>query len=292
MIKQSDVTIIIPLFLKTKEQAFAAKQCIYSLLETCNCPLILAVNDLDLEDEGQTVDLTEFESQIGDRIQLMFLTRQGQCGAVNAAVASCETPWVFVTNQDMIYAPGWFEKLVTHRREGQFSIDIEHLGGPVSPMLIEPQDGAPTFQKFFAGGAGGDFNKEAWLEFAKNHKGSGVRKGFNLPFLISRELWNIVDGYDIKYDPWGSNSDSDLEYKIRLAGEQPYQNTDCVVYHFSQISGTFEPKNRPSWEHNWKYFKEKWGFERTDDGIWTADFHLPTKEEGRIFLPWWENFFK
>lgn len=31
----------------------------------------------------------------------------------------------------------------------------------------------------------------------------------------------------------------------------------------------------------------KWGFDRTDDGIWEASFEIP--DEGRIFRPKWEG---
>ena len=78
----------------------------------------------------------------------------------------------------------------------------------------------------------------------KEHMGyGGLRTGFNLPFLIKRELWDMVGGYDINYDPWGSNGDSDLEYKIRLAGVQPYQNTNSIVYHFSHLTSIKKAKS-------------------------------------------------
>ena len=99
-------------------------------------------------------------------------------------------------------------------------------------------------------------------------------------------MWDTIGGYDINFDPWGSNGDSDLEYKIKLAGIQPYQSQDAVVYHFSQTSGTFSPENQGYWKKNWDYFIEKWGFERTDNGIWEATFDIPTE---RIFKPIWEG---
>ncbi len=113
--------------------------------------------------------------------------------------------------------------------------------------------------------------------------------GFNLPFLIKKELWDLVGGYDVAYDPWGSNSDSDLEYKLKLAGVEMFQNTNCPVYHFSQTSGTFEPRNQSYWSKNWNYFKEKWGFERTDDGIWEAIFEIPMDK--LKYHPFWEGFY-
>ena len=185
-----------------------------------------------------------------------------------------------ISNDDMIFPPGWFEKLTSLIRDEVC----------ISPQLVEPRSGAPTFITHFCGGAGGDFDKQKFIDFAANHSDHRIRTGFNLPFLMKRELWDLVGGYDIDYDPWGSNSDSDLEYKIRLTGTQPYQNTNCLVYHFSQTSGTFEPRNQGAWQKNWQYFIDKWGFPRTDNGIWEANFGIP-QPPVRKFVPWWAGFY-
>ena len=204
--------------------------------------------------------------------------------AVNAAVATTNTEWIMVSNDDMIYPFGWWEEL-TFPMEGREEIMC------ISPKLIEPRDGAPTFEKQFFGGAGGDFNKVGWLEFARSYEKKVIplRAGFNLPFLIKRELWDTIQGYDINYRPWGSNADSDIEYKIRLAGVQPYQNTNCIVYHFSNTTPTFSSENRPYWQKNWDYFIEKWGFERagTSEGIWEATFDIP--EDKLKYRPSWKG---
>lgn len=263
MIDIKDVTIIIPHLGKSEESRYALGQCTASLHETVpDMKKIVVVNGMVFDEKFDLYSCPENTS-------IMTLQEQGQCKAVNAAVATTNTPWIFITNDDMIYAPGWFEKLT------------ENIGDKlcVSPQLVEPREGAPTFVEYFCGGAGGDFDKSKWIQYAYAHSLAGghqIRTGFNLPFLIKRELWDTIGGYDINYDPWGSNGDSDLEYKIRLAGVQPYQNTNCVVYHFGQTSGTFHPDNRPYWQKNWDYFIEKWGFERESaPKIWTADFDIP-----------------
>jgi len=272
MIKRSDVVIIIPHFGGSKESEYAYEQCILSLNETVpDVKKIVVKNGAKCMHEGN-----------------LRIETQGQNAAVNLGVSIAKTPWVMVTNDDMIYSPGWFERISSF------------LGGDVlciSPKLIEPnQQHAPTFDYYFCGGAGGDFDKTKWLEFAKGvmEKPEGasisasLRTGFNLPFLIRKDIWDTIGGYDENYDPWGSNGDSDLEYKIRLAGVQPYQDIRCVVYHFSQTSGTGNPENRPYWAKNWDYFISKWGFPRTDDGIWEANFLMP-KLPVRVFVPEWEK---
>lgn len=287
MIKQEDLTIIIPHFGSTPEQRYALEECLISLAETVpNTKKIIAINGRCYK-EGFFI--IPKHPQMLNNVEVIELEAQGQCKAVNAAAAIVSTDWLMVTNDDMIYAPGWLEKLTVVS-----GIDLKLYPAPVlciSPKLVEPRPGAPTFETYFCGGAGGDFDLEKWLAYEKQRPLSTkpVVTGFNLPFIIKKKLWDIVEGYDINYDPWGSNSDSDLEYKIRLAGIQPYQNQNCAVYHFGQTSGTFEPQNNSYWGKNFQYFIDKWGFPRTDNGIWEANFEMPEKE--RIFRPWWEGFF-
>ncbi len=244
MIKQEDVTIIIPHLGATDQQVNALNECLTSLLETCECPIIVAKNG-----EGATP-----YTHVSPRVVGMALEQQGQCMAVNAAVATVNTPWVLVTNDDQVYPPGWFEKLTQTTIDDIATVGIAENVLCLSPQLVEPRAGAPTFLAEFCGGAGGDFDKQKFLNYVEKHESAGVRTGFNTPFLIKKELWDLIQGYDVNYDPWGSNSDSDLEYKIRLAGIQPYQNTNCLVYHFGQNSGTFHPDNRGFWDKNWHYF--------------------------------------
>ena len=268
MIKPSDLTIIIPHLGETKEAEYAFNECYASLRESApEIRIVVAKNGAACPHPRD-----------------VRVVSQGQCKAVNAAVAITNTPWILITNDDMIYSDNWFNNL-----SGVIDVPKAIEISCISPQLVEPRPGAPTFLVEFCGGAGGDFNKQKFLQFASTIRHGEVRTGFNLPFLIKRNLWDTIGGYDINYDPWGSNSDSDLEYKIKLAGVQPYQNTACLVYHFSQTSGTFEPRNDSYRFKNYAYFKEKWGFDRTDTGIWEANFTIPSAAEGRIYLPKWEG---
>lgn len=266
-IDPQDVTIIIPHLGRNEKQEKAFDLCYSSLLR--NSPL------------GMKMKVVKNGNKACPHIRDIRIIEQGQCKSVNAAVAITNTPWIFITNDDMVYGPGWYEKLMEGLDPGY---DL-----CVSPTLIEPNPGAPTFEVKYFGTLETEFNQKAWDEFSKKREDKRIVSGFNLPLLIKRDLWNTVGGYDIAYDPFSSNSDSDLEYKIKLAGIQPLQNKNCVVYHFSQTSGTFEPQNQGYWQKNWEYFKEKWGFYRTDDGIWQASFDIPTRLEGRKFLPEWEE---
>lgn len=272
MIDKSSVTVIIPHLGGTKESEYALSQCLLSLEES-SWPaenIIVSVNGGKCQEHYANVKIDA----------------QGQEKAVNAAATTVNTPWIFVTNDDMQYAPGWWEEL-TFPMEGREEILC------ISPKLIEPRAGAPTFEVYFCGGAGGDFDKQKWLEFAKNYKKNEMplRTGFNLPFLIKKELWDLINGYDVNFSPWGSNSDSCLQTRIMLAGVQPYQNTNAIVYHFSQTSGTGREENRPYWQKNWDYYIEKYGFERASSPeIWVSQNIIDWDK--LKFKPWWLNFYK
>ena len=265
-IKPEDVTIIIPHLGGTDEQEYAYDKCLFSLDED-TFKIITVLNGYD-KNVSNCIH--------GSDIEIM---EQGQCKAVNVAAATVNTPWLFITNDDMIYSKGWFERLTENLTDEVC----------VSPVLVEPQDGAPPFIKHFAGGAGGDFDMKNWEGFAQDYyeKEYGIEEGLNFPLLIKKDLWDMVGGYDVNYDPWGSNSDSDLQAKIHLAGAKTYRNRNCIVYHFSTTSGTFHPDNRKYWQKNWDYFTKKWGFERQADKnkVW---YSLEIIDyEKLIYRPWW-----
>ena len=267
-----DVTIIIP---SMRASEFALEQCTDSLMKTAfdivnkEMGLIVATNGYDPATDGKP-------NQVGD-IHISF---QGQCKAVNAAVAITNTEWIFVSNDDMVYPPNWWEKLsdfVENNRQIKC----------ISPNLVEPRPGAPPFVYFPCGGAGGDFDKDKFYKFADKYRHFKLEEGFNLPFLMKRDLWNLIGGYDINYDPWGSNSDSDLQTKIYLAGEKTWRYHNVIVYHFGQTSGTFHPDNRKHWQKNRDYFIKKWGFPRQGDDqkVWYSKDLIDY--EKLIYKPKW-----
>ena len=154
MIDQSQVSIIIPHISLSRETEFSLKECLQSLIETTsNCKIIVVTNGSKPMNGYKWNNL----NPIYDRVKRIHVEEQGQCKSVNAAIATVNTPWVFVTNNDMVYAPGWWEKMTNDLREDILCI---------SPMLVEPRPGAPTFLVEFCGGAGGDFDKQKWLDYA------------------------------------------------------------------------------------------------------------------------------
>ena len=125
MIKRENVAIIFPHIGGTPESEYAFEQCITSINETEPDIERIAIRN------GEKCDVHR------SRVKII---EQGQCKAVNAGVQTTDKEWLLITNDDMIYPPGWFEKL----------IDINlSVGKPrplcVSPQLVEPRPGSPTF---------------------------------------------------------------------------------------------------------------------------------------------------
>lgn len=242
------------------------KLAVESLRETTDWQIIVVTN-------GNSVkpDLSDIKG-----ISIHLHTRdQGQCGATNigAQVANCD--YLMVSNSDMYYAPGWDKNL-------RFDYPV------FSPNLVEPGDNAgsaPPFLKAALGLTLDVFDKN----LADNHikatigleEARGEEPGFNLPFFIKKDFWNFLGGYDVGFDPWSSNSDTDLQTRINLAGVTPMRLRDVLVYHFSNKSGTFDGTHQAEYQHNLEYFKSKHGFDRDELGsdVWYNKDMLPKDKE-------------
>jgi GT2 family glycosyltransferase len=197
---------------------------------------------------------------------------QGQCQAVNRVAKQAKGDWLFIVNDDMYFPYGW-DKMIDFRISDCFS-----------PNLVEPteQGSAPPFLKINAGNEL-NFNRDMVNYFCLSNKDEKVEHGFNFPVFIKKSLWDKVGGYDEKYDPFGSNGDSDLQCKVVLAGVYPRRNRGVLVYHLGSKSGTQNPENHSYWQRNWDYFIEKWGFPRAENP-W---FYISIPTENK-FHPDWE----
>jgi len=202
----------------------------------------------------------------------MHTSGQGQCVATNIGVQVSSSDYILVSNDDMYYAPGWDKNL-------RFDYPV------FSPNLVEPTNNpgsAEPFLKFAAGYTLKEFNKEMIDGFIKRKTDDlpNDEPGFNLPFFVKRDLWQLLGGYDTAYDPWGSNSDTDLQTRINLAGVTPMRLRDVLVYHFSNKSGTFDGTHQDFYQNNLQFFHDKFGFDRDELGsdVWRNKDMVPTDE--------------
>lgn len=212
---------------------------------------------------------------------------QGQCGATNigAQLASPNTDYLFISNSDMYYAPGWNKNL-------RFDYPA------FSPNLVEPTDNngsAPPFLKFDGGFSLKEFKREDVDQFISDVNQSNTvipsieEVGFNFPVFIRKDVWDTIGGYDVAFDPWGSGSDTDLQMKVELAGITPKRLLDVLVYHFSNKSGTFDGTHQDFWQYNWEYLESKWGFNRDEAGSDTWYCRNMIMQDKLKYHPLWEG---
>ncbi len=267
------VSVIIPtLYEKDGEYL---KLAVESLRETVDWDIIVVTNGMKHKPnlshiKGITVHL--------------HTPKQGQCNAVNvgAQVVNPSTEYIMVSNADMYYAPSWNKNL-------RFEYPV------FSPNLMEPVNNGGSAAPFLKEDGGltlEEFNKAVIDKAVYDSTINGPTEpenGFNLPFFIRKNVWIDIGGYDAAYDPWGSNSDSDLQAKIHLAGIQTKRLRDVIVYHFGQKSGTFVASNQRLWQRNWDYFTDKWGFNRDTLGsdVWYSKDILPIESEHIAYTPPW-----
>jgi glycosyltransferase involved in cell wall biosynthesis len=224
--------------------------CVKSLRKTVDWDIIVVTNGTKAPEKLNIPGITV----------RLHTPQQGQNNAVNIGAQVAQGDWLFVTNDDMYYAPGWDKSL-------RFNESL-----CFSPNLVEPVNNlgsAPPFMKVDGGFTLEEFDKEEVDRMIDNvihaHKTEALinlETGFNLPFFIRKDLFDTIGGYDVGYDPWGSNGDTDFQTKVELAGVTPKRLRDVLVYHFSNKSGTFTPDKQAFWQHNWDYYTQKWGFNR------------------------------
>lgn len=253
------------------------KLAVESLRETTDWDIIVVTNG--------TPHKPNLEHIYGITVHL-HTREQGQCNAVNigSQLVNPSTDYIMVSNSDMYYAPKWSMNL-------RFDYPV------FSPNLVEPTNNhgsAAPFLKLDAGFTLDEFKQTEVDNFIKRYDAifedmtglTGWRDtereepGFNLPFFIRKDFWDLLGGYDRAYDPWGSNSDTDLQTRMNLAGVTPMRLRDVLVYHFSNKTPTFSPENDAFRMHNFDYFKEKFGFDRDELGsdVWYNEDMLPEDE--------------
>lgn len=267
------VTAIIPSLYSVDGEY--VKMCVESLRGTTDWNIVVVTNG---------VEQKPLLDHIKGITQHLHTRDQGQCNAVNigASAASPDTEYLFVINADMYFAPEWNRNL-------RFDYQV------FCPNLSEPVNNAGSAQPFIKVDGGLTLD-EFKRDVVDKHVDSIVRSGpvvpqpgFNLPFFIKKDVWNTIGGYDTAYDPWGSNSDTDLQAKIALAGITPMRYNDMNVYHFSNKSGTFDGTHQEDWQRNWDYFQNKWGFNRDELGsdVWMHKNILPEDRQIIKYQPPW-----
>lgn len=259
------ISIIVPVLINSPETKpdnwLWLKKCIHSIKKNQkeNHEIIVVTN------KGNPVSVPL------EGVKVIHNQPQGQCQAVNLGVAHAENEYVMVIDEDFIFPTNW-EELTEKAKEYPFvSGTLMERGGS---FVVNPCGDIMSFdeQKFEQDAL--ILRKDEW------------ENGFGFPLICTKEFWQSVEGYDEQYDPWGSNCDSDLEYKVMLSGSLPKRWKGTLFYHFAQVSGTFMPEMGGFVQGNISKFERKWGFARArSPEIWSCDFKIP--KEHLLYKPSW-----
>lgn len=261
------ITVVIP-SLASKETKPYLKLCVESLRITTDWDIIVVTNGGHKPYLGDIKGITNH----------IHTRDQGQCNAVNigAQLAVPDTDFIFISNDDMYYAPGWNRNLMFG--------DMKCF----SPNLIEPTNNhgsADPFLKLNAGFTLEEFDKEKVDKFITDFdplENQPLHEhGLNFPLFVDKRFWQFLGGYDVAYDPWSSNSDTDLQTRVNLAGLTPMRMRDVLVYHFSNKSGTFDGSHQDFYQNNIEYFRSKFGFDRDElkSDVWYNKDMIPKDKE-------------
>lgn len=235
--------------------------CVESLRATTDWDIIVVTNGTPTPEPLNIDGIT----------QRLHTRDQGQCNAVNIGAQAANNPdYIFIVNDDMYFAPGWNKWL-----------KFEHPC--FSPNLVEPPNNNGSASPFLKAPVNGytleEFDRTIVDGFIKGATSLIVdsEPGFNFPVFIKKDLWDQLGGYDVAYDPFGSNSDTDLQTRINLAGIVPMRLRDVLVYHFSNKSGTFDGSHQDFYQNNIDYFRDKFGFDRDELGsdVWYNKGMIP-----------------
>lgn len=191
---------------------------------------------------------------------------QGQCRAVNLGVKEASNEYILISDDDVVFPRNW-EDMIEKAKEVEFFsgnfVESGSKGGVAMPFITKDFGNTPD-----------DFN---WEEWEKNEGEDVWENGFGFPLICKKSFWEKIGGYDKNYDPWGSNCDSDLEYKVMIAGVMPKRWRGAPTYHFGQVSGIFQHSDY--WQKNTRYFEQKWGIARAKTPeIWYCDFTINKKQ--------------
>jgi len=204
-------------------------------------------------------------------IKVVHREEQGQCGAVNLGVKNATNEYIYISDDDVVFAPNW-EELTEKAKE------VEFLSGNFMENATKGGAAAP----FVVNNCGTDTNNFDWAKWDNDSltmKEDRWQNGFGFPLICKKSLWEEIEGYDENLDPWGSGCDSDIEYKVALKGIMPMRWRGVLTYHFSQVSGSFtKPEALPFWDRNRRYFEQKFGIARAGSpDIWFCNFKIDGK---------------
>lgn len=182
---------------------------------------------------GLPVNIIVMEGGIGQYRNATTVPKRGKFNYnqyANEGAAKGSADWIMIANNDLHFRDGWLHNLIA-------------AGNPV----VSPHEPNDPRQKGIIGNLSG-------FECGRHFSG--------WCFMISRELWTKIGGFDTDVDFWCS--DDVVIEQVKAAGVKPMLVKDSIVEHLSSVTlnqQTDDAKNDLKWRnvyiYNTKYNKNK-----------------------------------
>ncbi len=197
----------------------------------------------------------------------------GLAMASNIACSYANGEWLMITNEDVIFPPGWEEIM------NKYMIP-ENKNDFFCPNVMEPGRYVPVAEGFIKkdfGNTAKEFDYKGFVKFEKKERSDKKIKAGNGPQFISKALYMKVGGCDPLFRGVPL-VDTDFFIKLRLNGTKFMRTYEWSIYHFSGKGGrlkgdatTTNPQFDLTESDNMKKFISKWGFfPYTEKGLWSA----------------------
>lgn len=181
---------------------------------------------------------------------VQFDSNQGLPRATNVGVYNANREFVLVVNDDNVFPYAWDTNL----------LDVYRDNSVITPNQIEPN---PSMFKQFKienmGRTVEEFNLDLFWEYEQRiqRRGEIDFSGSTLPFMMKKQDYMRIGGWDENYPTNGVVADWDFFLKCKLSNMDMVRTYGCHFYHFAQIATGTERQEVEAIGH--EYARYKWG---------------------------------
>lgn len=219
--------------------------CINSILDSYFYKYIDNIK-ITIVDNNSSDDTIEYISKHYPEIEIIKNKENlGYSAAVNIGMKNTKNDYVIITNNDVVFTEHSIDILLT-------SIKNIPKAGLIGPQQFYPNGKWQRSYGDFSGIKCGlkylfcitlivnIFNKYFYNINNKNRKRKKVEYIDGATLLVSRKIFNVIDGFDEDYFFYGE--DMDFSYKLKIRNYNRYIIPKAIVYHHrggSDIKKTF-----------------------------------------------------
>ena len=237
--KSNKITIICPTYKNLDYFSLFYESYILTKKSSKDIDLIVAINGNDIETK---------QFCITNNINYTIQEKLGMYSATNLASQKITDGYMMIVNDDI-----YLDEL--------FFIELEPLLSPNAVLIsksIQPIVAGGTFRDFHNYGDSYDnFDKEGFLKYCKKVKTTDLKfHNFGVVYLIHKNNWFTVNGFDENFDPYGGGM-ADLMYRLYLSGIRNFWLMNNVLhYHF--IRKCAIKHNLSRGDTDLQIFRHKW----------------------------------